>query len=294
MNTLIHTQSARDFKRMSLLSCAAILGLFAATQYVSADTLLSDNFSGTAGVGIGGNAPTINNINSAVWATSQSDPLYGAVYTGSGSGTFGATTTNQFITLDTGSYAANNPGVYTLSLTINNSDTSGNDWYGFGWSALPAVEPSPYTIASSGTYNAGYGWLLLRGNGELRVYGGPGASGTVLYTSGAGAYTATSVILSLVLDTTGANYTLDAYANSVQLDLNGASAGDTFTFATNPTADQLQYVGISSAATSPSVNETFSDFLLTGPTVVPEPSTLALGVIGGGLLLIWRRKLAVK
>jgi hypothetical protein len=292
MNIPIQTQSVRGFKKVKLLSWAAIFTLVAAAQYAYGDTtLLSDSFSGTSGQAIGGNALSVNIINSATWLDSGL-----ATYTGSDSGTFGSATANALMTEDTGSYVVNNPGVYTLSLTIDSGGTSGgasSDWYAFGWSALPA-NSTAYTLASSGTYNVGYAWLLLRANGQLNVYAGPGASGTPLLSTATSTYNAGIYNLSLVLDTSGANYTLDAYINSAQLDLNGAAAGDTYTYGSNPTGAQLQYVGISSSASSPSVSDSFSGFSLATPASVPEPSTFALGLIGGGLLLVWRRKLAVK
>jgi hypothetical protein len=269
---------------------AALLAILASSHSGSAQSiLLSDNFSGTAGAAIGGNALAVNNINSATWVSSGS-----ATYTGSSSGSFGTAGVNALLTEDTGSYVFNNAGVYSLNLTINSGGTSGGagtDWYAFGWSALPASGTS-YTMASSGTFNVGYAWLLLRGNGQLNVYAGPGTSGTALLSTATSTYNAGTYNLSLVLDTTGANYMLNAYIDSVQLDLNGASAGNTYTYSSNPTAAQLQYVGISSAATTPAVSDTFSNFSLTTPASVPEPSTLALGLIGGGLLLVWRRKFA--
>lgn len=289
MTSIFHRRPAAWFEGKRAIY-AALLAILASCHSGSAQSiLLSDDFSGTADAAIGGNALAVNNINSATWVSSGL-----ATYTGSSSGSFGTTGANALLTEDTGSYVVNNAGVYTLSLTIDSGGTSGganNDWYAFGWSALPANGVN-YTLATSGTtYNVGYAWLLLRGNGQLNVYAGPGTSGTALLSTATSTYNAGTYNFSLVLDTTGENYTLDAYINSVQLDLNGASAGDTYTYSLNPTASQLQYVGISSAATTPSVSDIFSGLSLTTPAPVPEPSTLALGLIGGGLL-VWRRKFA--
>jgi hypothetical protein len=81
--------------------------------------------------------------------------------------------------------------------------------------------------------------------------------------------------LSIVLDTTGAQWTAEWFV--------GGSSARTETFGSNPTG--ITHVGLGRESNT---DTTFSDFSLT---VIPEPSAAALFALGGLALLRRRRSL---
>jgi hypothetical protein len=90
----------------------------------------------------------------------------------------------------------------------------------------------------------------------------------------------------LELDTTGTFWTVNAYVDNTQVDLNGAAAGMTFTYTTNPITSR--YVAMSTGVSGTGGTGTVDNFLLTG--TVPEPSAMVLVLASLGISSIQRRR----
>lgn len=268
-----------------LLSLAYLFATGAAlllTPTAHAAVVISDTFSDDGA--LNGSAPDLS-PGGATWQASGGGSASGGVYSVTTTGT-------QTSVIDLGSNYFANPGVYTLSATVTMpTATSSTSWLGIGFVANPVLNGH---MGASGTLNglqgttgnnAGQPWMFLRQNGQLNVYRGPGTSAqtsaiSTTFTAG------TAYTLSLVLNTTGANWFIDAYVDGVQLDLNGATAGNSSVFASNPT-DDLRYVGFSQNGGSFGTI-TLDNFTLDAAPV-PEP-TASLALAGAGLLLLGIRR----
>jgi hypothetical protein len=156
--------------------------------------------------------------------------------------------------------------IYTLSADINN--TSGDST----WIALGFEEVSNTASALNG--NSGYDWMLLRGNrgaGQGQLFLGAGTAGSATFSMPTG-----TVDLSEVLNTTGAQWTAEWFAN-------GAPVGGPTDYSTTPS---INYVGLSEFANGVG---TVSDFSLTATQAIPEPSAVPSIVLGFAGLLAFRR-----
>ncbi len=168
-------------------------------------------------------------------------------------------------------YFSTNSGVYslksTMTMTSNNSSTL---WYGIGYSNFIS-QGQERGFYQTDQANQGMPWMFMRENGELDVR----VAGATSVFSATG-YDVSNFEMELVLDTTVTNWTVDAYFNGTQLDLNGVSIGNSYTYSTNPT---LSSVGLS--AVDGVVGSVQSITLQT----VPEPETYAL-ILGAASLLV--------
>jgi PEP-CTERM motif len=245
-------------------------------------TLIYDSFTYT-GI-LNGHTPDTT-VGGASWVAAGAIP--NTPTDSSGSDITVSTAQSQTETVNLGaSYFANNPGIYTLScdMLYPSGTASSSTWISLGFVANPVVTGtmSPPDGASP--------WLLYRASGEVRVFGGKGTANSLI---GAGALSepiGSTYTMKLVLDTAAANWTLDAYIGSTQLDLNGAAAGDTYVYASNPS--DIASVGFGASPASPNAVATVDNFTLT-VTSVPEPSTAALFLLGGGLFVgITRKRMA--
>ncbi len=168
-------------------------------------------------------------------------------------------------------------GVYNLTSTIafaaNNAPGTGV--WGIGFSQTT-------DILTNATSSGGSPWIFIRENGEIGFRALPenNASGTIIAAPAGTNQPGNSYTFRLSIDTTTALWTVNAFLSvnggtESQLDLNGASAGSTHTYASNPT---IGYVGITSTAAAGIGN--LDNFTLTGPLPVPEPSTALLSAFG--------------
>ena len=113
--------------------------------------------------------------------------------------------------------------------------------------------------------------LLVIKTGRISMWVTDVAPGTHGGTIG-GTYT-----MRLVLDTSAANWTLRAFLDDYEFDLNGSgTAGTTYTFGTNPTS---QYVGFSNGVNGATDAESVIDNFQLNFTPVPEPSAALLGLL---------------
>lgn len=175
-------------------------------------------------------------------------------------------------------YFDNNPGIYQLDATVTITTTTAA-WIAIGFSdAVGTASGNGFFQNSS---FAGEPWMLLRGDGGALVRSASG-SGSDLVSASDGTFNTTNSTLRFVYDTSLPSWTIDAYIDGTQLDLNGASAGNTFTYGTNP-------IGIGSVALTGNTNVTgmVHDFSLT---MIPEPSSLLLVAAALGALCLFQRR----
>lgn len=246
---------------------AILLGLVAlSTHALAANTLIYDDFSRTGTLSLstpvttvaGAKWQALNNATASTWSTS------GTVLTA-------GLDQQQTAAIDLGAgYFSTHAGTYTLSAEITMTSGSTGKWLSLGFIQTGAIS-SGLGGAMNGS-DAGWPWILLRDNGGVSVFGGPTTSNS-LASLGAGSFTVGSPLtLSLVLNTSLTNWTLDAYVGATQLDLNGATVGSTYTFSSNP---DIQYVGLSDSGGGSGL-QSVDNFTLV--TSVPEPSIGALFV----------------
>lgn len=244
-----------------------LLGLLLLPRGVQATTLISDGFNrtgylngSTPDVTVGGAKwQAFNNASASSWSTS------GTVLTA-------GLDLQQTALIDLGAnYFVSNPGVYTLSSTITMAAGTSTKWISMGF-IQSGVLASGLGGAMNGS-DAGWPWVLMRDNGGAAVFGGSAAVNS-LASLGAGTFaTDTPQTVSMVLNTSLANWTLDVFVGATQLDLNGATAGSTYTFTTNP---DIQYVGLSVSGGGTGL-ESVDNFSLS---TVPEPSAMVLLLSG--------------
>ena len=264
----------------SLAALVIASGALFLARPVGAAVLISDTFSTDHAL----NASTPDTtVGGATWQASSGTTSGGAL-------SISTTPTAQTAVLDLGAnYFSSNPGIYTLSVTATLPSGSGTSWFGIGFVVNPqtnghlASTTSAAGLNSNGGTNGGSPWMFLRQNGQTNVYRGSGTGSNLLNNGGPFA-SGTAYTMKLVLDTSVANWTLDAFIDSTQLDLNGAAGGNTAVFSTNPT--DLRYVGISQNGGSFG-NITVDNFSLA---VVPEPTALLPLALSASLFLVFRRK----
>jgi len=157
--------------------------------------------------------------------------------------------------------------IYTLSADINNTDGDST------WIALGFEQVNNTSSAFNG--NSGYDWMLIRGNrgsGQGQRFLGANTAGSATFTMPSG-----TVDLSEVLNTTGAQWTAEWFANGTLI-----SGPTSYT-----SAPSINYVGFSEFADGAG---TVGDFSLTATQPVPEPSAILSLVLGSaGILLASRR-----
>jgi len=169
--------------------------------------------------------------------------------------------------------------IYTASATILNTQPN---WIGFGFlPAAPAGGDWTVTDFSVRHSNApGYGWMLTRnstGNDQEGFLGGGTAGGQPW--NGDIVDPTAPVNISIVLDTTTANWSIEWFINGV------SKSTASFAGTGNP---GIGGIGFSHDRNSASNNGgVIDDFSLTQ---VPEPTTLALAGLGLAGLLAFRRR----
>lgn len=230
--------------------------------------LVSESF-GDLGLGpLNGTQADINTINTNGWVGN-------ATFIGNGAdGLSVPIEGSRSVSLDMGAnYFATNPGIYVLSLDISLPTVSSSSWVGFGFA-------EKVNSADNLVGNNGAPWMLFRLNGQVNVYAGKVGTNLVQIGSTT-ATTANSVhTFRLELDTSKAQWSLNAWVDSTQLDLNGSSAGASYTYTTNPNPTDIRHLQIATSLNQgqPGGTATVDNFKLTA--TVPEPGAF-LAMTGG-------------
>lgn len=261
--------------KLKYLLFPLLVGLSPAFNVSAQSVLISDSFARTGY--LNGSTPNVT-VNGANWIAFNNGTA--ATWKTSGSGVTADLSLIQTAGVDMGAgYFTSHPGVYTLSadftLPANSASTA---WLSLGFITTGSLSASSAGGNMAGS-NGGWPFVIVRQNGDVKVGGStlPGLSGPIILnsTSASGQIftTGTPLTVSLVLNTALTHWTFDAYVGGVQLDLNGATAGNTYTFAT--TNPDIQYVGLSDGGTGTSgVMAGVNNFSLLYD--VPEPSTGSL------------------
>lgn len=233
--------------------CVAITSLIGlATGSHAATTIYADGFNRTGSL----NASSLDTTSGSYGGTS------GATWTSGAStltGTDAPFTGNSLAYLP---FVPQSGHIYTVTIVAND----------FSWGAVGfTTTTTPSTTANMNNVEGGNGapaWILYQSNvANLR------RSQATVNSSSAGSSGYNTV--SLVLDTTAANWT-------IQGSMNGVSYGSAYTFVTNPTINTVALSGEYGGA-----GMTVDSFSLT--TNIPEPSAALIGSLGVLALLRRRR-----
>ena len=263
------------------LFVAASLALAAAGR---ADTVLIDStFSAASSTTLNNSTPETT-VNSAKWVAS------GLTFS---SGTLAMNTaTPQIAYIDLGSgYFASNAGIYTLAATYSLPAGTSAGWLGLGFVvpsgiAVPGITNTWSTSSTLSSNTVGSEpWLFNRQAGNVNVYAGPYTTNPLLSGGTSVGPSGSSLTVQLVLNTSLPQWTLDAYVGSTQLDLNGAAAGNTYTYATNPSS--IEDIALGTSGTG-NFTASVSEFKLSY-VAAPEPEAWALAGLGALALLLRAR-----
>lgn len=196
--------------------------------------LIKDDF--TSPGKLAGQTPAVCLPNDAGWLASKAPSCYES----DGSGLIMDLAAERTALLDLGEgYLAANPGAYTLSTEVSFSSTQESAaWVALGFSGQFGGE----TSFSMSDERGGAPWILLRANGALEVYAGPGASKTLVALPAGTFSVSESCTLQLVLHVEEDFWGLEAFVNGEPLDLDQDTGGSRYTFITAPSA---RFVGIS-------------------------------------------------
>lgn len=262
--------------RASLTCAAAAVLVVGGVSAARGATLYADNFDDVAlNTSINGRVPQTSS--GAVWVAPSDS------FRGNGAGGLSADTSiTRSASINVGNgYLAAFPGVYEISAALTQpagQPGTAQSWVGVGFASTQNTNDQFVGIG-------GAPWALYRANGNVNVYPGPGITITPTTVT---ATTGTAHVIRLVLDTSTPAWTLNAFVDATQVDLNGGNAGSTYTYTTNPVT--ARYASLATGVSGGTTTATVDNFLLTGP--VPEPGTAGAAIVAGGLLLSARRRRA--
>lgn len=266
----------------SSLAAASLAATLALAGQAGAAVLFSDNFDDVAnGSSLAGRTPGTS-FNGATWVgpagNLTGDGAGGIFGNASGGGATAA------IDLTAGHLIAH-PGIYEISvdITLPAGTSTAASWLGMGF----AQGAGTSSINTTGNLvdNNGAPWLLNRRNGAEIVFAGPANTNQALSLTSGSVSTGVAHNFRLVLDTSLPQWTVNGFLDGVQQDLNGAAAGNTYTYVSNPV--NTHFVTIGTGFNTTSATGTFDNFLVTG--VVPEPATAGLALIGAAGFMMRRR-----
>jgi hypothetical protein len=254
-----HQNILRSRKLFTIVPVVAILALLSPLPS-SAAVIYQDSF---ARIGdLNGTAPDVVDTGAATWtATLHQYGRDNFATNGSAAVSAGIPTAFLPLTLDLTS-------IYTLTLTVNNPVSNGNNWLALGFLA---GHPNDISGGFNGGSNAPSPWVLQTGNGGAQGFS-PGFGGTSVTPGLDHTYT----------------ITLDSATGASSISVDGGLA-----FASG-TLSSTQLSSISGVGFGSNFAEgsTFRNFILTDNVVVaavPEPSTWAMVLGGFGMLVFFQR-----
>ncbi|WAC20518.1 PEP-CTERM sorting domain-containing protein [Luteolibacter sp. SL250] len=245
--------------------------------------LISDSFDNLAsGAGLDGRTPETS-VAGGNWIA----PGTGAGLQGDGAGgiilDYSSGSSAGF---DLGSsYITSNPGIYDIRLTVTHPVFNNQSWAALAFSTTLNTASTP-----SGN---GRPWIYYRQNGNISV--SANATSTIpannIGAGTTGATTGAPHTLRLVLDATiPTALTFRAFVDSYEFDLNGATAGNTYTYGTSTVPRYVLFsMGFPDAGSASSQTSSVGQFELHF-TPVPEPSAVLLAAAGACFLSRRRRR----
>ncbi len=253
------------------------------SQSAMATVIIFDDFTGTDGTLVRNTTPDPGTGNS--WSGSPG-------YTITGNAVHSATTgSGHFVAMDMGAgYFVDNPDVYEISadLFLSSTMNTPTDFFSVGFTAgnNTSAGANRTHLSTNHATLTGSPSIALRGNGQVAV---KVSQAETAYISSTGDYAAGSTYnVRVVLDTTLTNWSVAAFVDNTQLDLNGVASGLLYEYTTNPT---IRYASISSGIDSTdSAGSYLDNFQLQ---TIPEPSTLVLSFLSLlGFVAVRRKRLA--
>jgi len=239
--------------KASLLAGACALAMGFATP-ANGQVIYSQTFNGSNTTAISGTAPTVSPDPDNKWAGGTGYKADGSfasesVYLRLSSLPAGAADTTLAINT-----------TYQATLNLSYTTSALTTWVGIGFSKQnPALDSSFSSVSFNTAASESFAWMLWRGNGQVRVFGGSDVTnewlGNTDYSSSMGANATMRIVL-----TTGATLassSVDMYLGSNQLDLNGAGAGNT---RTGVDAAAFTALGISANAGSVALGADLTSF----------------------------------
>lgn len=269
----------------SSLVVATLIGALLCANHAGAAILFSDNFDDVvSGASLAGRTP-VASFNGATWVGPATN------LTGDGSGgILGDASGGSTAALNLGAgYLTDNPGIYEISvdITMPAGASTAASWLGLGFAqGTTSSTFTAITTTDNLVTNNGAPWLLQRRNGAEIVFAGPANTNQALSLASGSVSTGVAHTFRLVLDTSVPQWTANGFLDGVQQDLNGASAGNTYTYSANPV--NTHFVAFGTGFNTASATGTFDNFLVTGP--VPEPGSAALALIGAAIFTARRRR----
>ncbi len=256
---------------LSAIACACVAPADAAWN-----TIYSDDFSGSSGTSLNGLAPDVA-PGAETWTLNDAGSFDSWKADGSalagGAGALGQTSMQLPFSLTAGN-------VYQLSARVAPTSSTGQ-WIAFGFSDRLTSSAGASGLFAFGQVN-GVSWLFYgdtSSGGQFNAFGGPDTANPIGGSyAGGGNLPADFRIL---LDTTGS-----LWKTSLFITPNGGSEtqiGSTFNYAANPT---INAVGFSKGQNVAGLVDNFQ----LQVQVVPEPTALSLGLLGGLALLFARRR----
>lgn len=252
---------------------AAVLAalLAGAVQAAAAwNTIYLDDFSGSGSTTLNGLAPDVR-PGSETWTLNNTTAFDS--WKANGSVVAGGALSGQNSIQLAFSPAAGN--IYQLKVTMDLSTSATAQWVGLGFSDALTNPDGTGGAYAYGSGISGYSWMLhtdASGN-QVQAFGGAQIANYVGVNWGLN-----PVDMRIVLDTTGAAWKSDFFITSSATGPLEVTLGS-FTYVSNPT---IMAVGLTKVQDVGGFVDNFS----LEVQAVPEPTTMALGLIGGLSLLV--------
>ena len=274
------TMKTRHLIKTSLLATACAVAMGFATS-ANGQVVYSQTFNGSNSTAISGTAPTVTPDPDNKWAGGTGFKADGSfasesVYLRLSSLPAGAADTTLAIST-----------TYQATLKLSYTTSALTSWVGIGFSKQnPALDSSFSSVSFNTAASESFAWMLWRGNGQVRVFGGSDVTNEWLANTDYSASMGSNATMRIVLTTgvTLASSSVDMYLGSNQLDLNGAGVGNT---RTGVDAAAFTALGISANAASTTLG---ADLTSLEWAVVPEPTTWALLAGGLAVVTVFRRR----
>ncbi|NNM88585.1 MAG: PEP-CTERM sorting domain-containing protein [Phycisphaerae bacterium] len=266
----------------SAFAAAAAAAMLAAGGAAMATTVISDTFTAADGTAIPGRTPSPTDLPGSIWTQGTSNYENDIK---SDTAVLGASTTDTIaLNTFTATYSITS---YTISDQFNLSNDSG---------ATSSNGPERGAFLGffnssdlNGTYTSIAGGMIISYDGTATAWENGSQIGNYNGVSISNFNAANNHTLSMDVAISGTNATFSNFLlDGTALPTNtNYPSGVSFTISTS----DLAYPAFYNSSATAGNTATFDNFLLTTPTVIPEPATVGLLGLGAmGLLLTMRRR----